>query len=71
MRKTYNAPVAKLIDYSYQEQIKAESFNCDSVRYDAVTTEAVRDCEEYRQFILVVSRSLADPCKHESPFRPM
>ena len=69
MRRPYKTPYAKAIDYRYQEQIKAESFNCDRVIYNAVTKPNVLDCEEYRQYTLVVTFSLADPCKEESPFR--
>lgn len=68
MYKPYKKPVAKRIDYKYQEQVKAQSFNCDSVIYHALTTD-VPDCEEYRQYTQITTRSLADPCKLESPFQ--
>lgn len=68
MRKSYKAPVARLIDYRYQEQVKAESFNCDRVIYQAVTKPDVTDCKDYRMNTLVTTFSLTDPCKEESPF---
>lgn len=69
MREPYKKPVAKHIDYQYQEQVKAQSFNCDSVIFNAQTLPNVPDCKEYRQYTQIVTRSLADPCKQESPFR--
>ncbi len=69
MRKSYKAPVAKLIDYRYQEQVKATSFTCDKVIYHAVTNANVLDCKQYRQWTEVSTFSLADPCKEESPFQ--
>ena len=68
MRRSYKTPVAKLIDYRYDEQVKATSYNCDKVIYQAVTQNGVVDCKDYRQYTLVVTYSLADPCKEESPF---
>lgn len=70
MRRPYKTPYAKAIDYRYQEQIKAESYTCDKVIYQAVTKPGVVDCRDYRQNTLIVTFSLADPCKEESPFRP-
>ena len=70
MRALYQKPVAIHIDYQYQEQVKARSFNCDSVVYHAVTQADVTDCKAYRMNSPVTTRSNSDPCKLESPFRP-
>ena len=68
MRKVYQKPVEKLIDNQYNEQIKAESYNCDRVIFQAVTKPGVLDCRDYRQYTEVTTFSLSDPCKEESPF---
>ena len=68
MRALYQKPVAIHIDYQYQEQVKARSFNCDRVIFQAVTQAGVPDCRDYRQFSPVSKYSNSDPCKDESPF---
>ena len=69
MRALYQKPVAIHIDYQYQEQVKAKSFTCDRVIFQAVTQPGVTDCREYRQYSPVSKYSNSDPCKESSRFQ--
>lgn len=62
MKKKYAAPIARLIDYQYEEQVRATS-TCSGAGFVAQGNS----CELYR--VGVVTRSV-DPCWFESDWQP-
>jgi len=63
MKKEYVKPIARLINYQYEEQVKADSNTCSGESFVATGNT----CGLYR--VGVVTRS-ADPCWFESSWKP-
>jgi len=67
MKKCYKTPVAKMIVYEYDTQVKAQSFSCSGVIYTAKNGEKfTMDCNEWRHSVNPNLRS-SDPCIFETP----
>ena len=71
MRRAYKTPVAKMIDYCYKEQVRAQStVNCNSQIWHVMEQPDGSDCKQWRQYKEVSTFSLVDPCLNESPWTP-
>lgn len=65
MKKEYRSPVAKMIVYEYDTQVKAQSYSCSGVIYTAKNENGLTmDCNLWRHS---VETRTSDPCIFLTP----